>query len=224
MKKIFLIIIFSLLFCQTAFAGEWKTDENGMWYIQDDGTYATGWYRDVDGVWYFFDTNTGYLLTDATTPDGYYVDASGAWVEEVVMEANLDRYDNSVELNVSTPKSQIIVYSGPLKVHYNNRYKNSLEGYINVLSVTLSKDGTPYIQINTENVGEYIPVKLTQLCKFTLSDGTTIDVSTTIGDVEDWSEESYSYLVLSGYEMYEIFRKNTVTSAEVWIKEYALEN
>lgn len=224
MKKIFLVAFFSFLFCQMAFAGEWKTDENGMRYMQDDGTYVTGWHLDVDGVWYFFDANTGYLLTDTTTPDGYYVNASGAWVEEVVMAANLDSYDNCVELNVSTPKEQIIVYSGPLKVHYNNKYKNNPEGNLNVLSVASSKEGIPYIQINADSIGDYMTMKMTQLCKFTLSDGTIIDLETTIGDIKTRGENNYSIPILSGYEMYNIFRKNTIMSVEVWVKEYVQEN
>ena len=220
MRRIILSILFSLLFCQIAFAGEWKTDETGTRYIQDDGTYATGWKQDVDGKWYYLDDSTGYMLLSSRTPDGFTADASGAWTEEEVMTVNLDGYDNFVELNVETPKNQLIVYSGPLKVHYNNRYKNSLEGYINVLNVMLSKDGIPYLQINTEDIGKYITVKMAQSCKFTLSDGTTVDINTTIEGAEDWTKENYSFSILGGYEMYEIFRKNTVTSVEVWINEY----
>lgn len=71
----------------TAYAGSWKTDSNGRWYQNDDGSYPrNGWQwidSDYDGVseCYYFDEN-GYVLTSTTTPDGCEVNGIGAWVKD----------------------------------------------------------------------------------------------------------------------------------------------
>lgn len=71
----------------TVFAGQWRTDANGRWYQNDDGSYpSNGWQwidSDNDGVSesYYFDGN-GYVLRNTTTPDGYEVNGIGAWVKD----------------------------------------------------------------------------------------------------------------------------------------------
>lgn len=223
MKKLLFVLFFSLMLCQSVYAGEWKKDETGIRYLQDDGTYKTGWYQDFDEKWYYFDVSTGYMLTNSQTPDGFTVDDSGVWIEERGMIADLSDYDNCVELQVSTPKGKLMFYEGPIKVHYNNRYKINPEGYVNVLSVALSKEGVPYIQFSTENVGSYITVEMMRSCRFTLSDGSIIDLEKTTGYVSDWSEENYSFMIFSGPEIFDTFNKNEVTSVEVWFNEYIPE-
>lgn len=86
----------TLMMTSTALAGQWKQDNVGWWYQNDDGSYpANEWLLD-NGKWYFFD-NTGYMvanrwegnyylgadgamLVNTTTPDGYVVGADGAWI------------------------------------------------------------------------------------------------------------------------------------------------
>ncbi len=52
-------LLLSVMFASTAYAGQWKHDETGMWYENDDGTWLTGWYEDGNGDWYLFE-DSGY--------------------------------------------------------------------------------------------------------------------------------------------------------------------
>lgn len=69
----------SIILSMTSFAAEWKQDNSGWWYQNDDGSYPTNTWKEIDGKQYYFDNN-GYILTNATTPDGQKVDASGALI------------------------------------------------------------------------------------------------------------------------------------------------
>ncbi|MDO5406678.1 MAG: hypothetical protein Q4F28_05040 [Eubacteriales bacterium] len=69
----------------TSFAAEWKQDQVGWWYQNDDGSYLKDGWSWVDGRCYYFDGN-GYCLLNTTTPDGYTVDASGAWTVDGVVQ------------------------------------------------------------------------------------------------------------------------------------------
>ncbi len=102
MKKLALlsaITCLSLCTAITSFAGIWKSDANGWWYLNDDGSYPTnGWYwidGNNDGVAesYYFNEN-GYCLINTVTPDGYTVDVNGAWT-----------VDGIVQTQISTPSS-----------------------------------------------------------------------------------------------------------------------
>ena len=62
----------------TAMAAEWKQNEIGYWYQEDNGSYPTNSWKWINGKCYYFDSN-GYMLANTTTPDGYTVDATGAW-------------------------------------------------------------------------------------------------------------------------------------------------
>lgn len=65
-------------------AGNWKSDANGWWWQNSDGTWpANGWVwldgnDDGRAECYYFNEN-GYILTNTTSPDGYTLDADGAW-------------------------------------------------------------------------------------------------------------------------------------------------
>lgn len=73
----------------TAIAGSFVTNETGIWYQNDDGTFpAKVWkWIDADGDGQYqcfaFDEN-GYLYVNATTPDGYTTDANGSWIKDGV--------------------------------------------------------------------------------------------------------------------------------------------
>ena len=75
----------------TAFAGAWKSDANGCWYDEGNGSYPKNTWswidRNNDGVseCYYFDTS-GYCLINTVTPDSYYVNPSGAWVVNGVVQ------------------------------------------------------------------------------------------------------------------------------------------
>lgn len=81
-------LLSAVLLSTPAFAGEWRANSTGFWYVNDDGsypTYAWQWIDgDGDGIYqcFAFDEN-GYLLLNQTTPDGYLVGAAGAWFDGV---------------------------------------------------------------------------------------------------------------------------------------------
>lgn len=83
-------VLLSGMMSISSYAGEWKQDNVGWWYQNDDGSYPTNSWQEIDGKQYYFG-NDGYMLHDTTTPDGYYVDANGVW-------------DQSAQVN--TPKKE----------------------------------------------------------------------------------------------------------------------
>lgn len=95
MKKRFLSMAavafaLSLSTGMTAFAGTWKSDENGKYYENDDGSrpvYA-GWFTDpADGAMYYMDPD-GYAMT-GTKVEGYRLDDDGRRIEKT--EEDLQR-------------------------------------------------------------------------------------------------------------------------------------
>lgn len=93
--------------CLSVYAGEWKSDFTGKWYLQDDGSYPRGgwiWIDDnMDGLaeCYYFDSN-GYLATSTTTPDGYLVNEQGAWIQDgIVQQTLLTSSSDNKEKNLS---------------------------------------------------------------------------------------------------------------------------
>ncbi len=75
----------------TALAGAWKSDANGWWYDEGNGSYPKSTWSWIDGnddgvsECYYFDPN-GYCLINTITPDYYYVNPSGAWVVNGVVQ------------------------------------------------------------------------------------------------------------------------------------------
>lgn len=86
--------LLSLGMAMTSLAAEWKQDETGWWYQNDDGSYLKDGWHWVDGRCYYFDGN-GYCLINTSTPDGYTVDASGAWTVDGVVQTKQE--DNGGE-------------------------------------------------------------------------------------------------------------------------------
>lgn len=75
----------------TAFAGQWKQDTTGWWYVEDNGNYPTNQWKEIDGKQYYFD-GSGYMLANTTTPDGYQVGADGAWIEDGITTTNIQTW------------------------------------------------------------------------------------------------------------------------------------
>lgn len=86
-----------------AYAGSWKQDNVGWWYLNDDSTFPAGRWEWIDGnndgvaESYYFDAN-GYLVTDTTTADGYQLNADGAWVVSGVVQTKAVAVDASDSL------------------------------------------------------------------------------------------------------------------------------
>lgn len=89
-KVLTLATLLSTFYPLTSFAGEWKSDNNGWWYQNDDGSYPKNTWQWIDGnkdgisESYYFNEN-GYLLTN-TTKDGYTVNGDGAWTVDGVVQ------------------------------------------------------------------------------------------------------------------------------------------
>lgn len=79
----------------TSFAGEWKIDQVGWWYQNDDGSYAKDGWAKIDNVWYWFD-ETGYMETGWIYDAGnyYYLVESGGMAAgtDVVVDGYLYRF------------------------------------------------------------------------------------------------------------------------------------
>lgn len=89
-KVLTLATLLSTFYPLTSFAGEWKSDNNGWWYQNDDGSYPKNTWQWIDGnkdgisESYYFNEN-GYLLIN-TTKDGYTVNGDGAWTVNGVVQ------------------------------------------------------------------------------------------------------------------------------------------
>lgn len=213
MKKSILLctLLFTIMFSMTAFAGQWKQNDTGWWYQNDDGSYKTGWYQDVDSKWYYFDTNTGYMLTNAQTPDGYTVDASGVWVKGAsVSSINNDEYDNNVSLTVSAFSSPGSIdklgYDLPVTVHYNTTSKDVFGESVQLQEIEVSKDGVAYLKYKM-NGGDVMRLKA--ICRYGFKDGSYIDKDYSLGfSTTDDSQSTPLFRSHSGSPI----------SAEIWIK------
>lgn len=179
MKKVIttmLTITMIFMISMVTYAGQWKQDEKGWRYQNDDGSYKTGWHQDVDGKWYYLDDITTYMLSDSITPDGFFVSDSGEWIENKVDKTNSEDYDNKVELKSTAysfpggPRS--IGYEIPTTVYFNDEYVNTYGEKITVSKVEVSKSGEPYIVCN---IPEYDIYYLNLKCKYIFDDGSCID-------------------------------------------------
>lgn len=81
-KVLGLIVGFTAMAAFPAFAGEWKRDDVGYWYVNDDGTYSTEKWQEIDSKWYYFD-GSGYMVHD-TDIDGYHLGSDGAMIDGLV--------------------------------------------------------------------------------------------------------------------------------------------
>lgn len=77
LSTILATVIFSMLMVFSSFAGEWKSNNVGLWWWEySDGTYAANCWENINNKWYYFD-GTGYMATNKWIGD-YYVGADGA--------------------------------------------------------------------------------------------------------------------------------------------------
>ena len=78
-----MVIIVSM----TAFAGQWRENEKGWWYDNEDGTYPASCWKWIDGngdgvaECYYFNKD-GYMLAGGKAPDGKTVTEEGKWIKE----------------------------------------------------------------------------------------------------------------------------------------------
>lgn len=113
--RIFKLLITSVILITTmsfsAFAGQWKQDNIGYWYQNDDNSYPKNTWQAIDKKLYFFKDNgymadnqwvgnyyvgaDGAMLTNTTTPDGYKVGADGVWIQSGNNNSNTTYFYNN---------------------------------------------------------------------------------------------------------------------------------
>ena len=140
-----------------AYAGEWRQDETGFWYQEDDGSYPINSWKWIDGngdgiaECYFFD-RSGYLAVNTTTPDGYTVDENGAWILDGVVQTR------SAEEAASLPETA--GGSGPSRVTAPAEDQDqadsqaSVTGSLNIGGLVVSY-GPPLTQVVKEDDYSY---------------------------------------------------------------------
>ena len=140
-----------------AYAGEWRQDETGFWYQEDDGSYPINSWKWIDGngdgiaECYFFD-RSGYLAVNTTTPDGYTVDENGAWILDGVVQTR------SAEEAASLPETA--GGSGPSRVtapaedQDQTDSQTSVTGSLNIGGLVVSY-GPPLTQVVKEDDYSY---------------------------------------------------------------------
>ena len=74
----------------SSFAGQWKLDDRGWWYQNDDGTYPAAEWKWIDGngdgtseCYYFY--SDGYMAY-SNEIDGYRVNSDGQWIVNSVVQ------------------------------------------------------------------------------------------------------------------------------------------
>lgn len=62
-------------------AAQWNQNNQGWWYLEDDGSYPASTWKSINGYWYYFDAN-GYMMTNWQKIDGewYYLREDGTMV------------------------------------------------------------------------------------------------------------------------------------------------
>lgn len=204
-----------------SYAGEWKQDEAGWRYQNDNGTYQIGWFQDIDGNWYYFDETSTYMLFDTITPDGYKVSTDGKWLQGDDEKIDFKGFDNKVELQVTSYDSpygpEALGYTVPTVVYYNNEYVNIYGGNLQVTDVAVSKDGLAYLEFNVDKSEMY---ELLISCRYFLEDGTYIDIDENMVESIDKPNEKLSYQLLKRIRgVRRDSQKVNPVSVEIYINE-----
>lgn len=77
-----LVLGLSVAGSMSAFAGEWKQDNIGWWYQNDDGSYPVNNWTKIDEKWYQFDGN-GYMVTHGNW-EGGFIAPDGSLFEDLM--------------------------------------------------------------------------------------------------------------------------------------------
>ena len=84
-KMVIAVLFATAAVSMSALAGQWRQDDTGWWYQNENGTYLKSEWSWIDGRCYYFNED-GYCLQNTQTPDGYSVDGQGAWIEGGVVQ------------------------------------------------------------------------------------------------------------------------------------------
>ena len=140
-----------------AYAGEWRQDETGFWYQEDDGSYPINSWKWIDGngdgiaECYFFDRR-GYLAVNTTTPDGYTVDENGAWVLDGVVQTR--SAEEAASLPATAGGSGPSRVTAPAEDQDQTDSQTSVTGSLNIGGLVVSY-GPPLTQVVKEDDYSY---------------------------------------------------------------------
>ncbi|WP_395546682.1 MULTISPECIES: hypothetical protein [unclassified Lacrimispora] len=159
MKKVKIIIMSIMLstaFCINAIAGEWKFNDLGWKYQNEDGSYMTNTWGEINGKWYYFNRD-GYMLSDTITPDGYQVNKNGEWTQSNTITNGTKNTETKYTFETSSnwvkkgniPEGEYIYY--PSSISENVIVKGSYSPMSNFNYIKLYED-------DVINSGTYIPV------------------------------------------------------------------
>lgn len=175
----------------SSFAGEWRQDNVGWWWQEDDGSYPVDEWQYINGKYYYFD-KSGYMLHD-TKYDGIELGSDGARVisdlglEEAPYKAQLDEIINEAWNNY---KKGVYVNSG------------STANGISIDFIADKKSSIKWI-----DCGDYYKVNGVIILGFSYNNG----------DYEDWSEIGTLDELRVRKDAVCIYNKETTLTAEQWI-------
>ena len=87
------VLVITMLMTVPAYAGQWRVDNTGWWYQEDNGSYPRDAWRFIDGSWYYFYSN-GYMAHDAWINGLYYVGPDGKWIQNVQKKLTQAQVEN----------------------------------------------------------------------------------------------------------------------------------
>ena len=136
------VLLATVALSMSAFAGQWKQDDTGWWYQNEDGTYVKSEWSWIDGKCYYFNED-GYCLQSVQTPDGYSVDAQGAWIEGGVVQTQEQSQDSSAIKQID---NVVVTVPGGFVFHSSDErgiYMTSVDGssLICIMSESLADFG-----------------------------------------------------------------------------------
>lgn len=153
-KLLIATIALSVSMSLTVFAAEWKQDDKGWRYQNDDGSYQNNSWIKENGKWYCFDSN-GYMYTGWVKTVGgkwYYMNPAGdARTEDYIENGITYHFDqNGVCQNPNQTSEQ-------LQEEYNRNMDaisrgKSAKAALDVWRESQKVDTTPGVNLWDENV------------------------------------------------------------------------
>lgn len=95
---VMVVLILTMSMSITAMAAEWKQDDIGWMYLEDDGSNPFNTWKWVGDKCYYFGAD-GYMLANVVTPDGYTVDENGAWIQSIPKQEKQQTQEWTVDEN-----------------------------------------------------------------------------------------------------------------------------
>ena len=141
-KMVIAVLFATAAVSMSALAGQWRQDDTGWWYQNENGTYLKSEWSWIDGKCYYFNED-GYCLQSVQTPDGYSVDAQGAWIEGGVVQTQEQSQDSSAIKQID---NVVVTVPGGFVFHSSDErgiYMTSVDGssLICIMSESLADFG-----------------------------------------------------------------------------------